>query len=53
MIKLEYIGEDDITACLRCGDIFLAEPSEDGLGYFIKNKLGEESYVANHEVSIY
>lgn len=52
MIKVVYVGGDDYMASLKHGDILLAEPSEDGLGHFVKNKRGEEFYVANHEVLI-
>lgn len=53
MIKVVYVGEDDYMARLKHGDILLAKPSEDGHGYFVKNNLGEEFYVASHEVLIH
>lgn len=53
MIKIVYVGEDDYMARLKHGDILLANPSEDGNGYFFKSELGDEFYVANHEVLIY
>lgn len=53
MIKIIYIGNDDYMARLKPGDVFYAEPSEDGNGYFIKNKHDEELYIANHEALVY
>ena len=52
MIKIVYVGEDDYMARLKHGDIFYAETSEDGLGYFVKNKHGEELYISNREAEI-
>lgn len=49
MIKLKYIGEDDFTASLTHGEVLYGVPTEDGLGYLVKNRNGEEFYTSKYE----
>ena len=53
MIKIVYVGESDYVALIQHGDVFLAELSEDGSCYIVKNKNGEDIYLSKDEVIIY
>lgn len=53
MIKVVYVGESDYVALIRRGDVFLAEMSDDGSYYIVKNKNGEDIYLSKDEVIIY
>lgn len=53
MIKVVYVGESDYVALIQRGDVFLAEMSDDGSCYIVKNKNGEDIYLSKDEVIIY
>ncbi|QBZ69011.1 hypothetical protein [Shigella phage VB_Ship_A7] len=53
IIKVEYVGEDDMMALVKRHDIFFAERTWDGKFYKIMNKHGEEVYLSRNEVIEY
>lgn len=53
MIKIVYVGESDYVALIKRGDVLLAELSQDGNCYIVKNKNGEDIYLSKDEVIIY
>lgn len=53
IIKVEYVGEDDMMALVKRHDIFFAERTWDGKFYKIMNKHDEEVYLSRNEVIEY
>lgn len=53
MIKVEYVGEDDMMALVKRHDIFFAELTADGKFYKVMNKRDEEVYISVNEVIEY
>lgn len=50
MIKIEYVGEDDMMALIKRHDIFFAELTSDGKFYKVMNRRGEDVYLSLNEV---
>lgn len=50
MIKIEYVGEDDMVALVKRHDVFFAERTWDGRFYIVTNKRDEEVYLDADEV---
>lgn len=53
IIKVEYVGEDDMLALVKRHDIFFAERTWDGKFYKVMNKRDEEVYLPVKEVIEY
>lgn len=53
IIKVEYVGEDDMMALVKRHDIFFAELTADGKFYKVMNKRDEEVYLSVNEVIEY
>lgn len=53
IIKVEYVGEDDMMALIKRHDIFFAELTVDGKFYKVMNKHDEEVYLSRNEVIVY